>query len=175
MIIIRELRSGDWPFVWEMLYVASFPLDEPKPPRQRIHEPIVARYLSGWGRRGDRALIAECCDRRVGAAWYRLFPRSDPGFGFVDEMTPELSIAVVGAARRHGVGRSLLERLLECGRDDGVPALSLSVARANTAARRLYERCGFEVVGVDQAEDGITMRVALGGPLERGGMPEIRR
>ena len=73
----------------------------------------------------------------------------------------ELSIAILPEARGHGVGRSLLDRLLEAAKSDGFSALSLSVGRANTAARRLYERRGFKVVASDDAEDGLTMRVAL--------------
>ena len=37
-IIVRDVGMGDWPIVWEMLYEASFVLDEPKPSRERIHE-----------------------------------------------------------------------------------------------------------------------------------------
>jgi ribosomal protein S18 acetylase RimI-like enzyme len=110
---------------------------------------------------GDRALVAESRGRPVGAAWYRLFPRSDPGYGFVDDQTPELSIAVVPDARGHGVGKSLLNGLLETARRDGFRALSLSVARSNRVACNLYERCGFEVVVADDGTGGVTMRAAL--------------
>ena len=54
----------------------------------------VARYVNNWGRPGDAGLIA-WENGPIGAAWYRVFPGSAPGFGFVDEQTPELTIAVV--------------------------------------------------------------------------------
>ena len=158
---VRKARTSDTPFLWEMLYEASFPLDDPKPPRETLQEPQIKRYLSGWGRSGDVALVAEYRERPVGAAWYRLFPRSEPGYGFVDENTPELSIAVVPEARARGIGRLLLDRLLQAARADGFSALSWSVGSANRPARSLYERCGFEVVATDDAGDGVTMRVAL--------------
>ncbi len=41
----------------------------------------------------------------VGAAWYRLFKEREPGYGFVDEQTPELSIAVVPSLPRQGLRR----------------------------------------------------------------------
>src|SRR3954464_257680 len=63
----------------------------------------VARYVNNWGRPGDAGLIAWEAGP-VGAAWYRLFPASAPGFGFVDEQTPELTIAVVPSRRGGGGG-----------------------------------------------------------------------
>jgi len=144
-----------------MLYEASFALEAPKPSPEAVHRPQIERYLADWGRRGDRALVAERDGRPVGAAWYRLFPRTNPGYGFVDDETPELSIAVAPHARGAGVGRSLLTALLAAARTDGFQALSLSVSPANRAACTLYDRCGFVVVVADDGQGGRTMRVAL--------------
>ena len=118
----------------------------------------VSRYVDGWGRRGDAALIALDAGAPVGAAWYRLFSRSAPGFGFVDESTPELTIAVVPSRRGRGFGAVLLEALLEQARADGFAAISLSVDRDNPAVQ-LYRRYGF----VEVAERGRawTMRAPL--------------
>lgn len=161
-ILVRNAElPDDRLLLWEMLYAASFAMDEPKPPRGAVNRPEIRRYLWGWGRPGDHALVAECQGHRVGAAWYRLFPTADPGYGFVDEHTPELSIAVAPRARGHGIGRLLLDRLHEVAREDGFTALSLSVGRSNTAARSLYERCGFEVVQADDGHGGMTMRAGV--------------
>jgi ribosomal protein S18 acetylase RimI-like enzyme len=140
-----------------MLYEASFPMEQPRPPREAIEQHEILRYITDWGRGGDCALIAEVAGRPVGAAWYRLFPENAPGYGFVDTDTPELSIAVVPGERRRGVGRALLERLLTAAAEQGFAAVSLSVARSNLAARHLYESCGFEIVASDDDEDGVTM------------------
>jgi GNAT superfamily N-acetyltransferase len=161
MLVIREAGPEDLPFLREMLYEASFAMEEPKPPRDAIEQAQIIRYISDWGRPGDRALLAEVDRRAAGAAWYRLFPETDPGYGFVDARTPELSMAVAPRERGRGVGRALLERLVDQASRDGFDALSLSVARSNVAARRLYESCGFEIVAVDEAEDGLTMRATL--------------
>src|SRR5207245_3540110 len=82
----------------------------------------------------------------VGAALYRLFKESEPGYGFVDEQTPELSIAVVPSRRGKGFGDELLSALLEQARKDGFTQISLSVEPDNPALR-LYERHGFSKVG----------------------------
>jgi GNAT superfamily N-acetyltransferase len=110
--------------------------------------PEIARYIEGWGRPGDRGLVAEDGGERLGAAWYRTFTASDAGYGFVADDTPELAIAVVERARGTGVGASLLEALASSAASSGVPALSLSVSAGNPA-RRLYERAGFVEVGRD--------------------------
>jgi len=106
----------------------------------------VYRYIEAWGRPGDRMLIAIDGFQPVGAAWYRLFKVKAPGYGFVDEQTPELTIAVVPSRRGRGLGRELLEALLAQAREDGFPAVSLSVEPDNPALH-LYEREGFAKVG----------------------------
>ena len=120
----------------------------------------VARYVKGWGRPGDTALIAVEDGFPVGAAWYRLFKREQPGYGFVDEETPELALAVVPARRGKGIGDALLNALYERAKADGYRAVSLSVAHDNEGLLSYYEqRHGFERVGEDG--DTVTMRRAL--------------
>ena len=51
----------------------------------------------------------------IGAAWYRMLPRSDPGFGYVGTGVPELIIGVRPIWRAHGVGRALLQALVRAG------------------------------------------------------------
>ena len=106
----------------------------------------VFRYVKSWGRRGDAGVIAFDGPNAYGAAWYRLFPADAPGFGFVDEQTPELTIAVVPSCRGKGYGDELLSGLLAQAKRDGFTQVSLSVEPDNPALR-LYERHGFEKVG----------------------------
>src|SRR5919109_930569 len=101
------------------------------------------RYVENWGRPGDAAVIALDEGHPVGAAWYRLFKPSAPGYGFVDERTPELSIAVVPSRRGHGFGGELMDALLARARAEGYAGISLSVAKDSPAVQ-LYERYGFE-------------------------------
>jgi ribosomal protein S18 acetylase RimI-like enzyme len=122
----------------------------------------VARYVKGWGRPGDTALIAVDEAFPVGAAWYRLFRKDQPGYGFVDEETPELAIAVVPSRRGHGVGEALLDALCERARADGYRALSLRVSRDNAPLVAFYEHHGFSVVGDGDGDDqSLTMRREL--------------
>jgi GNAT superfamily N-acetyltransferase len=145
---LRAATVSDEPFLWEMLYLALFvPHGQPPLPRSILRSPALSHYVEDWGmRRGDLGLIALIDGAPVGAAWLRYFAASDPGFGFVDERTPELSIAVVPAHRGKGIGSRLIQRLLE-----GVHSISLSCDPANPAWG-LYARFGFESL-----PDGRTM------------------
>jgi ribosomal-protein-alanine N-acetyltransferase len=55
------------------------------------------------------------------------------------------NLAVRGDFRGQGVGKTLLERVLVEAASRGARRATLEVRRSNEAARRLYERLGFEV------------------------------
>ena len=116
----------------------------------------LTRYYAGWGRPGDAAVIAIDVFQPVGAAWYRLFKREAPGYGFVDEQTPELTIAVVPSRRGGGLGGQLMDALLERARDEGHHSISLSAQRGQTG---LYERYGF--LPVEEKDGTVTMKADL--------------
>jgi GNAT superfamily N-acetyltransferase len=115
----------------------------------------LTRYVDNWGRPGDVAVMSTETGHRVGAAWLRLFPEDAPGYGFVDERTPELTIAVVPSRRRHGLGQELLDALLTRAREQGHSAVSLSV-ETDSPAVAFYERNGFEAVR--ESDGGLVMR-----------------
>jgi GNAT superfamily N-acetyltransferase len=116
----------------------------------------VYRYVQNWGRPGDAGVIASAGPNAYGAAWYRLFPASAPGFGFVDEQTPELTIAVVPSQRGGGTGGELLEALLERARADGFTQISLSAELGQTG---FYEQHGFRELR--QEHGTVTMVASL--------------
>jgi GNAT superfamily N-acetyltransferase len=116
------------------------------------------RYVYNWGRPGDAGVIALDDAFPVGAAWYRLFSTDQPGYGFVDEATPELAIAVVPSRRGRGIGAELLEGLLARAREEGHEALTLAVDPGNPAIR-LYDRLGFREVRADGST--VVMRASL--------------
>jgi GNAT superfamily N-acetyltransferase len=148
--LLRPVGHGDVRFLRDLLrhaYHWRLNVDPDLP---------VFRYVANWGRPGDAGVIAFDGRGAYGAAWYRLFSADEPGFGFVDEQTPELTIAVVPSRRGQGVGGELLEALLAQAKSDGLAAVSLSAEREQTA---LYEHHGFVAVGDDGT--AVTMRRAL--------------
>ncbi len=77
------------------------------------------------------------------------------------------NIVVAQSARRKGLGKRLLEGLLDqAAQTNG--AVFLEVRESNTAARNLYEKAGFELSGrrksyyVDPSEDAVVYRHSLG-------------
>jgi ribosomal protein S18 acetylase RimI-like enzyme len=141
--VIREGGPQDVRFLRDMLRHAYYW-------RSRDTDVPITRYVIGWGRRGDRSVVAIDDFHPVGAAWYRIYTADAPGFGFVDEETPELTIGVVPARRGKGIGSSLLDALLERARAEGFARISLSVEKTSPAVH-LYESRGFRAVR--EAED----------------------
>jgi ribosomal protein S18 acetylase RimI-like enzyme len=147
---VRAATQADEQFLREMLLHAAFPLEAMKPALDEVlRDERLARYIVNWRRPGDGGVVAEAEGQPAGAAWYRRFPRREPGYGFISEDIPELSIAVVPDMRGRGIGRTLLVRLIEQAQAEALPALSLSVSVRNPVAMRLYESVGFRPVAGD--------------------------
>lgn len=147
-IHIRLATDSDVPFLWEMLYQALFiPEGQERPSRDILKLPELARCLENWGRDGDTAFIATDEDNQsLGAVWLRLFNDQYRTYGYVDEKTPILGIALFPEYRGMGVGTLLLQEVFNHAKKFDVPSISLSVNPENPA-RRLYERHGFAHVG----------------------------
>jgi GNAT superfamily N-acetyltransferase len=159
-IAFRQIELTDEPFLWEMLYHALHVPEGAAPfSREIVHEPGIAQYVKAWGRAGDSGWVVsvEPAGKLAGAAWLRQFTAAQPGYGFVDEQTPELSVALLPEYRGLGLGTQLLERLIGAAQKDSA-ALSLSVSR-DSPSRRLYERVGF--VTIKNSGASFTMRKPL--------------
>lgn len=59
----------------------------------------------------------------------------------------ELSVSVGEESRGHGIGRALLEALIEQSENNGIWTLQASIFPENTASVKLHLRCGFREVG----------------------------
>jgi len=145
--VLRPADQQDTRFLRDMLrHAYHWRMGDPDLP--------VFRYVKNWGRPGDAGVIASSGPNAYGAAWYRLFPADTPGFAFVDEQTPEVTIAVVPSHRGKGTGGELLEALLERARADGFSQISLSAEPGQTG---FYEKHGFQEL---ERKDGTVTMVA---------------
>ena len=154
--IIRPLTTEDEPFLWEMLYQAlHVPEGQTAPPREVIHLPELARYVQDWGREDDCGFLASAAaaNQPIGAVWLRLMVGENKGYGYMDDSTPELSIAVLPAYRGQDIGTQLLAHLF--GSECGGSSVSLSVSIGNSPVR-LYERFGFVVIS--KSAGSLTMK-----------------
>ena len=108
---IRQLLPSEINFLMEMFYEAIFVPDGEKPfDKSIIHHPQLEKYTYHWGKEHDLAFIAETKREKVGLIWTRLFTRKNPGFGYFDDSTPELGMAVKPDYRNKGIGCMLLIR-----------------------------------------------------------------
>jgi ribosomal protein S18 acetylase RimI-like enzyme len=157
---IRIVQLQDVPFLWDMLFEAAAVAESMRAlgKEKALSLPVNRKYVEGWGRSGDAGVIAvDQVERPLGAAWYRLHPDEAPGYGFVASTIPELTIGVRDDVRGQGIGRTLLQALVELAQSQGYIALSLSVDR-NNPAHHLYERFGFRDAGIsDQEDTSVTM------------------
>ncbi len=154
MLTFRAVERADISFLEDMLFEALYvPPGQPPFPREILQQPEIARYLRDFGRPHDVGIIAMTSGERVGAAWSRLWTEDDHGFGFVDESTPELTIAVKPEFRGRDIGTMLLEELLSQ-LDATYESTSLSV-HPRSPAVRLYQRLGFS--HVDWVGDSMLM------------------
>lgn len=73
------------------------------------------------------------------------------------------NVAVKKEYRGQGIATALLEYAIEQGEAAGILDFTLEVRKSNEAAIRVYEKCGFESVGIrpnfyrDPKEDGVVM------------------
>ena len=77
------------------------------------------------------------------------------------------NVAVRDIYRRRGIGRALLNHILEAGKRAGVPCAFLELRAGNTAALALYEECSFHVSArrskyySEPVEDALVMTIQL--------------
>lgn len=94
------------------------------------------------GHRDDCRLVARQDETVLG--WAALAPVSRrPVYAGV----AEVSVYVAAAARGRGVGRALLQALVEAAEQVGLWTLQASIFPENEASLRLHKACGFRVVG----------------------------
>ena len=142
---LRPLRHGDLPAVMEI-------------ERQAFSTPWQESTFHGLLRRADTDLVGAVREERLlgYAVSWTVLDQSELG-----------NVAVAPEERGEGIGRTLVEAILERVRERGARECFLEVRESNDAAQSLYRQLGFEVVGRRRAyysapvEDALVMRVRL--------------
>ncbi len=144
-IRIREMMPSEIGILRGFLYEAIHQVEGDIPlPRAIIDQPELAAYIQDFGKADDACLVAEMAGEVIGAVWARIIKGEIKGYGYVDDMTPELSISLYRAYRKQGIGTQLMSEMMDLLRKRGFKSVSLSVQKHNDALR-LYERLGFVV------------------------------
>jgi len=145
---IRPAVKEDEAFLWEMLYYAAHMWEEGEMSSEAARKnPGLIKYVQDWGRETDVGCIALAADSNqpIGAAWLRLLIGDEATMSYINDITPELAIAVLPDYAGKGVGTQLLTSVLELAKER-YSSVVLSV-RATNPAKRLYERVGFISLG----------------------------
>lgn len=161
--VIRPAKPDDAPAIADISNtliretLVTFNTVEKTP--QELAETIAAQ--------GERFLVGVQGDQVIGFANYFPF-RGGPGY----RHTQELTIHLAPAARRQGLGRGLIARLIAVARADGVHVLVSGISSANPNAIAFHAAQGFTEVGRmpevgrkwDQWLDLVLMQKRLDGP-----------
>jgi ribosomal protein S18 acetylase RimI-like enzyme len=123
------------------------------------------RLHLGAGSGRDLPLVAELAGAAVGLAWAK-----------VDGLDPSrvnlFQVWVAPEARGQGAAAALLAAALDWARATGAHAMQLGVVSGNDAARRLYQRAGFQDIGAPAPTRPGASRMEQAMRLElRGQMP----
>ena len=133
---IDQMKASDWEQV-RSIYLegiatgdSTFETDAPSWEKWDEAHLQIARLVM---REGNRIL-----------GWAALSPVSKRN---VYRGVAELTVNVTESARGQGVGRALLEALIEESEKNGIWTLQASIFPENTASVKLHLRCGFREVG----------------------------
>lgn len=118
-----------------------------KPPKAIIEQPELQVYIADFGKSDDWCLVAEVKEKIVGAVWVRVMD----DYGHIDDETPSFAMSLYEEYRNMGIGTALMRDMLEFLKNKGYKQTSLSVQKANYAAR-MYQKVGFEVIDENEEE-----------------------
>lgn len=146
---IREIQKQEYPLLDNFLYEAIFiPVGIEPPPKTIITSPELQVYVERFGEsKDDRGLVAEISGKIVGAVWVRIMN----DYGHIDKKTPSLTISLYKEYRGFGIGTDMMKEILAQLKSHGYKQVSLSVQKANYAAK-LYLKVGFEIVRENEEE-----------------------
>lgn len=146
---IREIKEQEYLLLDNFLYEAIFiPEGTEPPPKTIITSPELQVYVERFGElKDDWGLVAEIDGKIVGAVWVRIMN----DYGHMDDETPSLAISLYKEYRGFGIGTAMMKEILALLKSHGYSRVSLSVQKANYAAK-MYLKAGFEIVRENEEE-----------------------
>lgn len=167
MIRVSELGPEDW-LVWRELRLRA--LEESPEAFSSTLAGTLERdardgeaYWRGYFTRPGPTLVARTPGSDSACGMARLVPDPDPG-------TPAelLAVWVAPEARGRGAGRALVSACVEwLASHHARTRLRLAVVESNAPARRLYESCGFGVIGRNPEDDAELLMERRAAPMDQ--------
>ena len=175
---VRIAQEEDRTYLLRLLYLTSVFGDESEA-LPESHIPDVQRYVGDWSPLVDGGVLAfSNFEVPAGGAWLRYFTSDEKGAAYMGpqspdadphdeslwatefdpESIPELCIAVERRYAGQGLGKILLDNVVELARQQDAPAVALWVDSENPRARKLYESAGFSDISIPNAEPGAMIK-----------------
>jgi len=147
--ILREIKKSEYSLLNDFLYEAIFiPEGVEPPPKSIIAAPELQIYVDHFGDyKDDYGLVAEIDGQIIGAVWVRIMN----DYGHIDNETPSFAISLYKEYRGLGIGTALMKEMLDLLKSQGYKRASLSVQKANYAAK-MYLDIGFQIVDENDEE-----------------------
>lgn len=112
-----------------------------------VHEIEVASFSVPW----SREILEESFESENNKFLVAIFDGKLAGYinlWYVLDEATVANIAVAGVFRKQGIAAALMENALKEAEENGMSAVTLEVRVSNEPAIRLYEKFGFESVGL---------------------------
>lgn len=153
-VVIRTMLPAEYPLLEDFMYEAIHQPDPENPyPKELIYYPQVSVYWEKWGtKQDDHCLLATQNNVIAGAIWARTFHTEIKGYGYIDEHTPEIAMAVFKEYRNQGIGTQLIKQMINLLQEKNYQQVSLSISKGNPAVH-LYERMGFRTIAGNDEDD----------------------
>lgn len=126
MLEIREMQTGDL---------------------ERVAEIEKSIFSMPWSAKGFADSMEQDCTLFLTAVWDGEIAGYCGMFQSFDE-ADITNVAVAEKSRGRGIAQAMLKELMKKGKERGIAAYTLEVRVGNAAARRLYEKLGFETAGI---------------------------
>ncbi len=146
---VRQLESYEYDILPLFLYNSIFQSDDEEMLEYSvIKDQSYAKYINDFGKDTDFAVAWELDGRIAGIAWVRLFDEADESFGYVDEITPELTLSVLAGYDDQLIGPELISIVFNELRLQGAQKVSVGLDIIDCYTS-MYEKLGFEQLRVN--------------------------
>ena len=135
-ILIREMKEADWPFVNE-IYRQGIAT------RNATFETQIPDWIE-WNEKHLKECRPVACSQNKIVGWAALSPVSKR---YVYRGVAEVSLYVHEKYQGQGVGKFLLEKMVEASEKVGIWTLQASIFPENKISINLHIKCGFREVG----------------------------